>query len=122
MGPTGAETPVRVVNETTRSGSRVRIMRASAWLRTVTSPGPGGVLLRRLALPAVVAQLLLGLVVTRVSAAPADVSTPVAVMVAAMVAVSLFLLVVAAATLDHAHQDAEASRARAQSLVEQAPD
>jgi PAS domain S-box-containing protein len=47
---------------------------------------------------------------------------PIAIMVAAMVAVSLFLLVVTAAPLDRAHQEIDASRARAQSLVEQAPD
>ena len=97
---------------------------AAGMMRVVTSPGPGGILLRRLALPAVVAQLVLGVVVIRVSAVLdiADVSIPVAIMVAAMVALSLFLLVVTAAPLDRAHEDSDASRALAQSLVEQAPD
>ena len=134
MEPTDAQAPFDVAKNTTRSGPRADHARervavpparpAAGLTRLVTSRGPGGILLRRLALPAVVAQLVLGVVVARVSAALdiVDVSVPVAIMAAAMIAVSLFLLVVTAATLDRAHQDVDASRARARSLVEQAPD
>jgi len=118
MGPTDAPAPFDIVKETARFAPRP----AAGLMHLVTSPGPGGILVRRLALPAIVAQLVLGVVVTRVSAAPAGVSVPVAIMVAAMVAVSLVLLVATAATLDRAHQDVVASGARAESLVEQAPE
>jgi hypothetical protein len=95
----------------------------SGLMRVATSPGPGGSLLRRLALPVVIAPLLRGLVVTQLSGARAgvEVSVPVAILAAGMAAVSLFLLVVAAGPLDRAHLNVEASRARAQSLVDQAP-
>jgi PAS domain S-box-containing protein len=96
----------------------------SGVMRVATSPGPGGILLRRLALPVVIAPLLLGLVVTRLSGARAivEVSVPVAILAAGMAAVSLILLVVTAAPLDRAHQDVEANRSQTRALVEQAPD
>ena len=94
-------------------------------MRVATSPGPGGILLRRLALPAVVAP-----VAARPSSSHdslrladiVDVSVPVAILAAAMTAVSLVLLVVTAVPLNRAHQDVEASRTQTRSLVEQAPD
>ncbi len=93
-------------------------------MRVATSPGPGGILLRRLALPAIMAPVLLGLVVTRLSAAQgiAEVSIPVAILAATMTGVGLFLLVVIAAPLNRAHDEVEASRTQTRNLVEQAPD
>ena len=93
-------------------------------MRVAVSPGPGGVLLRRLVLPAIVAPVLIAFVVTRVFAAggTVGVSTPVAILAATMAAVSLVLLVVISGPLDLAHQDAEVSRTHTRNLVEQAPD
>jgi len=93
-------------------------------MRIATSPGPGGILLRRLALPAIVAPLLLGFVVTRFTAAHGivDVSVPVAVLAATMATVSVILLVVTSVPLDLAHQEVEASRTLTRNLLEQAPD
>ena len=93
-------------------------------MRVATSPGPGGILLRRLALPAIMAPVLLGFVVTRLSAAQgiAGVSIPVAILAATMTGVGLFLLVAIAAPLNLAHDEVEASRTQTRNLVEQAPD
>ena len=93
-------------------------------MRVATSPGPGGILLRRLAVPAIVVPLLFGFLVTRFSAARGIVGPPipVAMLAATMAAVSLILLVVTSVPLDLAHQATEASRTRTRTLVEQAPD
>ncbi len=90
-------------------------------MRVATSPGPGGLLLRRLALPAILVPLGLGLVVTRLSGAQ-EVAIPVAILAAAMAAVSLVLIVVTARPLDRAHENVEASRTRTRNLFELAPD
>ena len=96
----------------------------TGFMRVATSPGPGGILLRRLALPTIVGPVLLGLIITRLSAALgiADVSIPVAILAAAMTVASLFLIVVTAVRLDRAHLDVEASRTQTRTLLEQAPD
>jgi len=93
-------------------------------MRVATSPGPGGILLRRLALPVIVAPLLLGFLITRFTADRSIVGIPIpaAMLAAAMAAVSLILLVVTSMPLDLAHRELEASRTRTRALVEQAPD
>jgi PAS domain S-box-containing protein len=92
--------------------------------RAATAPGPGGVLLRRLVLPALVAPALLGVAVTR-GAAALDASEPsiaVAVLAATSAIVSLILVTLAASPLNRAQTALEESRARTRELVEQAPD
>ena len=93
-------------------------------VRIATSPGPGGILLRRLALPAIALPVALGLVVTRLAATQSvdGIAVPVAIFAAAMAALSLFLLALTAPLLNEAHEALEASRAHTRSLVEQAPD
>ena len=93
-------------------------------MRLATSPGPGGILIRRLALSAIALPVVLGLVVTRLAATQGieEISVPVAILAATMAALSLFLLGVTAPPLNRAHQDLQASRAHTRSLVEQAPD
>ena len=93
-------------------------------MRVATSPGPGGILLRRLGLSAIALPVVLGLVVTQLAATQRieEISVPVAILAAAMAALSLFLLGVTAPLLNRAHEDLQASRAQTRSLVEQAPD
>ena len=66
----------------------------TGFMRVATSPGPGGMLLRRVALPTIVVPILLSLVVTRFSAAQGivDARVPVAILVVMMAVVSLSLL------------------------------
>ena len=97
----------------------------SGVMRVATSPGPGGILLRRLALPVVIAPLLLGLVVTRLSAARADGGSFRSCRHprggdgrGESVSARRRLRDPSTART----MNVEASRARAQSLVEQAPD
>ena len=89
-----------------------------------TSPGPGGSLIRRLALPVIVVPIVLGLGVTRVAEmqGTAEVSVPVAILAATMTAVSLCLLLVTALPLNRAHQEIQTSHTRISQLVEHAPD
>jgi PAS domain S-box-containing protein len=93
-------------------------------MRVATSPGPGGVLLRRLAPLIVVVPVALGFVVTRIPHVQAVeyVSIPIAIMAATLTAGGLLVLVVTAMPLDRAHAQLVASRAETRSLVEQAPD
>jgi PAS domain S-box-containing protein len=93
-------------------------------MRVATSPGPGGGLLRRLVLPAILAPVLLGLLVTRLFAALGveDLALLVATLAVAMTVVSLLLLTITAVQLNRAHEALESSRARTRDLVEQAPD
>ena len=93
-------------------------------MRVVTSRGPGGVMLRRLALPAVLAPVLLGPVVTRALASLGVEDFPLvfAALSIAMTAVALLLLVASAPALNRAHEALEASRRQIRALIEQAPD
>jgi PAS domain S-box-containing protein len=93
-------------------------------MRIATSPGPGGILLRRLGLLAIALPVALGFVVTQFTATQRieEVSVPVAILAVAMAALSLFLLGVTAPLLNRAHTDLHTSRAQSRSLVEQAPD
>lgn len=93
-------------------------------MRVVTSPGPGGVLLRRLGLPALVVPTLIGFAVLHAlrSVGLAEPSAVVAVFVSLSTAVSLFLLTVTAVPLNRTARALESSRTRLRNLVELAPD
>lgn len=93
-------------------------------MRVATSPGPGGVLLRRLVLPALLAPVLLGFIINHISQRLGiqESALLVAVLASAMGLVVILLLIVTAVPIDRTHAALEASRARTQSLVEQAPD
>ena len=93
-------------------------------MRVVSSSGAGGIMLRRLVLPAILAPVVLGELVTRILATygTQDVSIVVAILVATMGVVALLLVTITAAPLDRAQERLEASRAQTRSLVQQAPD
>ncbi len=93
-------------------------------MRVVTSSGPGGTLLRRLAIPALLAPALLGPMVTRflLAVGVQDYPVIVATVSIALTAVTLILLTATAMPLNRAHDVLEASRARIRELLEQAPD
>jgi PAS domain S-box-containing protein len=97
---------------------------AAGIMRVATSTGPGGVLLRRLVVPAILAPVLLGLVVMRFAAAVGidDPPVVVAMLAAILTAASLVVLTLIAVPLNRTHEALEASRMRTRSLVEQAPD
>jgi PAS domain S-box-containing protein len=97
---------------------------AGGIMRVATSPGPGGILLRRLSLPIVALPVALAFVVTHVAASQGieDVSIPIAVLVAVLTAGGLTVVVATALPLDRAHAQLMASRAQTRDLVEQAPD
>jgi PAS domain S-box-containing protein len=90
----------------------------------VTSAGTGGVLVRRLALPAMVAPIALGILVTRLADhyGIAERATVVGILASAAAAVGLALVVMAAVPLNRVHAALAASRERTRALVEQAPD
>lgn len=97
---------------------------AAGVMGVATSAGPGGVVLRRLAAPAVLVPLVFGLVVARLAAnlGIGELSVVIAVLASAMTLVALALLAVTAVPLNRTHEALESIRARARSLVEQAPD
>jgi PAS domain S-box-containing protein len=93
-------------------------------MQIVTSPGPGGTMLRRLALVAVPAPVIVGPLVvnllTRVGVE--DVGLTFAVVALAMTAVTLSLLWVSAPVLDRIHAELVQSRNQLRDLIDQAPD
>jgi PAS domain S-box-containing protein len=94
-------------------------------MRLVTSPGWGGVVLRRLALPPIAGAVLLGLAATWVSRLldiEQQASFIITILSAATAVVALLLLAATAVPLDRAHAALEASRGRIRELVAQAPD
>jgi len=93
-------------------------------MRVAISPGPGGVLLRRLVLPAVLAPAVIGLAVLRFSAATGIDALPVVVAMVAvtLTAAGLLVLTLVAVSLNSTHEALEASRMQTRSLVDQAPD
>ncbi|WP_437590930.1 sensor histidine kinase [Sorangium sp. So ce1000] len=93
---------------------------AAGIMRTATSEGAGGIMLRRLALPTIVVPVLLGVAVTRIFAAVGIVELSNSV--AALIAAGLLLLVITAVSLNRVHEALEASRVRTRDLIEQAPD
>jgi PAS domain S-box-containing protein len=97
---------------------------AAGVMSVVTSRGPGGVVIRRLAIPALVIPPLLGIAVTRIATAfgAGEPSFQVAVLAALTSVVALALPVLVAVPLNRAHAALEESQARARELVELAPD
>ena len=97
---------------------------AAGVMSVVTSRGPGGVVVRRLAIPALVLPPLLGIAVTRIATAfgAGEPSFQVAVLAAVTSVVALVLPVLVAVPLNRAHVALEESHARTRELVELAPD
>ncbi len=97
---------------------------AAGVMSVVTSRGPGGVVVRRLAIPALVIPPLLGIAVTRIATAfgAGEPSFQVAVLAAVTSVVALVLPVLVAVPLNRAHIALEESQARTRDLVELAPD
>lgn len=93
-------------------------------MHLATSPGPGGILLRRLVVPGIVAPIVLGLIVLRFFALlRVEEFTLVAATVTAVAAVVGPLLVtLVSAPLDRVHQALTASREQTRALIEQASD
>ena len=93
-------------------------------MRVATSPGPGGIQLRRLVVPVILAPTLLGLAVTSVlrAASNRDVSVVVSILIATLTLAGLFVLAFTAIPLNRAQEALESSRACTRSLLEQAPD
>jgi PAS domain S-box-containing protein len=92
--------------------------------RLVASPGPGGVLLRRMVLPCLTIPVLLGFGLSRLFglAGIQDVALLFATLVALSAVVGFALLAISAAPLDRVHQALAASRTEIRELVQQAPD
>jgi PAS domain S-box-containing protein len=97
---------------------------AGGIMRVGLSKGPGGLLLRRLVLPALVAPPLLALGVKWLFGILGVEQLPlmVATLAAAMILAELMLLTVTAFSLERSHALLELVRARTQNLVEQASD
>lgn len=93
-------------------------------MRIATSPGPGGILLRRLTVAAVLGPVLLGLVLMGFLEVLGveEFGLVYASLTVASTVVALFLLVVTAAPLNRIHAALESSRARTQELIDQAVD
>ena len=93
-------------------------------IRVAMSAGPGGILLRRLMVPSIVAPLLIGLLVMRLAEAAgvAELALVVATLASTMTAVGLLVLTVTAVPLNRAHDALQSMQARTRDLVEQAPD
>lgn len=90
----------------------------------VVSPGPGGVLMRRLTVAAVLGPVLLGVILTRVLAKLGieEFALVYATLTVAATVVALSLLYVTAVPLDRMHGALESSRARTQELIDHAAD
>jgi PAS domain S-box-containing protein len=93
-------------------------------MRVATSRGPGGILLRRCALPTILVPVVLGLVLTRVGAFTGIEGTavPLSVMAAAFAAAGLVSLIVTAFPIDRVHTELDVRWAQTRSLIERAPD
>jgi PAS domain S-box-containing protein len=89
-----------------------------------TSMGPGGSLIRLLSLPVTLVPILLGFGISRGVGAEnlVSVAVPLAILTASTTAVSLFLLLVTAVSLNRANDRVQAGQARISELVEHAPD
>ncbi|MBS1148842.1 MAG: diguanylate cyclase/phosphodiesterase & domain with sensor(s), partial [Myxococcaceae bacterium] len=90
----------------------------------VTSPGPGGVLLRRLIPAAVLAPAMLGLLVARILPVVRveDTRLLLATLAASMTVTGLILFTLTAVALNRTHEALEVTRARTRELIEQAAD
>lgn len=94
------------------------------FMALLASASPGGVLLRRLLIPAIIAPATLGLVFARLFAAlgMGDFPILVAALTTSITAVGPVLLTITAKRLNEAHEALEASRTLIRDLVEEAPD
>jgi PAS domain S-box-containing protein len=90
----------------------------------LASMGPGGSLIRRLSLPVTLVPILLGFGISRGAGAEnlVSVAIPLAILTASTTAVSLFLLLVTAVSLNRANSRVQAGQARISELFEHAPD
>lgn len=93
-------------------------------LRIATSAGPGGLLLRRLILPSMLAPVLVGLVANEglSTLGHEELSLVFAIMASVMTVLGLALLTATAVQLNDVHHALDASRVQTQMLIEQAPD
>ena len=93
-------------------------------MRLITSAAPGGMVLRRLLGPAIVAPALSGLAISWLfrRLGVADCAAVLSTLAAATTVVSLLLLGLTAGKLNQGHQALELSRARTRDLVEHASD
>jgi PAS domain S-box-containing protein len=93
-------------------------------MRVATSPGPGGVLLRRLGLAAVFAPVAANLLLSRFLAwfGLEDLPFVYATVAVFATVMALLLLTLTAVPLDRAHEALTSSRARAQALFDDASD
>jgi PAS domain S-box-containing protein len=96
----------------------------AGFMRAATSAGPGGVVIRRLALPTILAPVLVGLVVLAVGSALgiSESALAVALLAATLGVMGVALLHVTSVPLNRMHEDLEASRAESRRLIELAPD
>jgi len=90
-------------------------------MRVATSLGPGGVLFRRLALPGILAPMIVGFIVARLFV-DLEVPAVTAILASVLSLVGLLMLPFFAVPLDRANQALEASRAQSRDLIEQASD
>ena len=93
-------------------------------LAVVTSGGPGGVLLRRIALPLIIVPMLFGFGITRLYTVLDAKTFPLAVatFTVAITATGVAILVVTARLLERSHDALLASRARTQEIIALASD
>ena len=96
----------------------------SGLMRVIASPGPGGVLMRRLTVAAVLGPVLLGVILAQVLAVlgVAEFALVYATLTSTSTVVGLLLLYVTAVPLDRMHWALESSRAGCQALIDQAAD
>jgi PAS domain S-box-containing protein len=93
-------------------------------MSVAVSRGPGGVLLRRLAIPALTSPALLGIAVTRLASSlgAGEPTFQVALLAGSTSVLGLIPLTLVAAALNRAHRALEESHARTRELVDLAPD
>jgi PAS domain S-box-containing protein len=97
---------------------------AAGLMRVATAPGPGGVLFRRLAIPTVLAPVLLGLIVTRLMPylRVEDFKLALAIPAAAMTVITIALLTLTAVSLNEKNAALESARSRTHQLFACASD
>jgi PAS domain S-box-containing protein len=92
-------------------------------MRLALSRGPGGVMLRRLGVLALLAPAVFGLLITQlVENVGSELPLVLGSLAALLTVVSLLLLALTAVPLDRAHEALERARAQSQALIEQASD
>jgi PAS domain S-box-containing protein len=93
-------------------------------MSVATSRGAGGVMLRRLLVPSVLAPTLLGFALMQLSAflGAADLPLLFAILASAMAVVGPLMLLLTAVSLNRTHEALESSLQRIHELVEQAPE